>query len=46
MPVGETVEVTLSQKRSWSSARRVGRLRVVCVSPTEALLKGEPPEPL
>jgi hypothetical protein len=46
MPVGEMVEVTLSQKRFFVFRQTVGRLRVLCVSPTDALIKGEPPEPL
>jgi hypothetical protein len=46
MPVGEAVEVTLSQKRFWFFRATVGRMRIVCVSPTDALLKGEAPRPL
>ena len=46
MPVGESLEVTLSQKSWWVLRKVVGRLRVVCVSPTRALLKGETPQPV
>src|SRR5688572_26119196 len=46
MPVGESLEVTLSQTSWWVLKKVVGRLRVVCVSPTKALLKGERPEPV
>jgi hypothetical protein len=46
MPVGEAVEVTLSQKRLWVLRQVVGRLRVVCVSPTRALLRGDDPQPM
>jgi hypothetical protein len=46
MPVGEAIEVTLSQKRFWVLRSVVGRLRVVAVSPTRALLRGEDPKPL
>jgi hypothetical protein len=44
MPIGETLEVTLSQKKLLIMSQTVGRLRVVCVSPTKALLKGEEPK--
>src|SRR6185437_4299367 len=46
MPVGEVVEVTLSQKRMWFLRQAVGRLRVVCVSPTRALLRGDVTQPM
>ncbi|CAA9417764.1 MAG: hypothetical protein AVDCRST_MAG64-2681 [uncultured Phycisphaerae bacterium] len=46
MPVGEGVEVTLSQKKWFFLKEVVGRLRVVCTSPVRHLLKGEPPAPL
>jgi hypothetical protein len=46
MPVGEAVEVTLSQKRLWVLRQVVGRLRVVCVSPTRALLRGDDSQPM
>jgi hypothetical protein len=46
MPVGEGVEVTLSQKKMWVLRQVVGRLRVVCVSPTRALLRGDVPQPI
>src|SRR5687767_9556788 len=46
MPIGEGLEVTLSQKK-WAVLRTViGRLRVVCTSPTKQLLRGEPPAPM
>jgi hypothetical protein len=46
MPAGESLEVTLSQTSWWVFKKVVGRMRVVCVSPTKSLLKGEAPEPL
>jgi len=46
MPVGESIEVTLSQTSWWVLKSVVGRLRVVTVSPTRALLKGETPSPV
>jgi hypothetical protein len=46
MPVGESIEVTLSQKKWWVLKSTVGRLRVVCVSPMRALLRGDPPQPM
>lgn len=46
MPVGESVEVSLSQKKWWFLKSTVGRLRVVCVSPSRALLRGDPPQPM
>ena len=46
MPLGEQMEVTLWQKRMLLFKKVVGRLRVVCVSPTRALLKGETPQPM
>jgi hypothetical protein len=46
MPVGEAVEVTLSQKKFWVLRSVVGRLRVISVPPTRALLRGEEPKPM
>jgi len=46
MPVGEAIEVTLSQKKLWVFRSTVGRLRVVSVPPTRALLRGEEPKPM
>jgi hypothetical protein len=46
MPVGESLDVTLYQTSWWVLKKAVGRMRVVCVSPTKALLRGEAPEPM
>ncbi len=46
MPLGETLEVTLSQKRLFFFRQTVGRLRVICASPTRALIAGEDPQPM
>src|SRR6185437_7924579 len=46
MPVGEMIEGTLSQKKFWVFRSIVGRLRVMAVSPTRPLLRGDEPKPL
>ncbi|HUB27040.1 MAG TPA: hypothetical protein VL992_16565 [Tepidisphaeraceae bacterium] len=46
MPVGQTIEVTLSQKRWFVLRKLMGRMKIVCVSPWRALLKDEPPPPM
>jgi len=46
MPVGETLEVNLLKRKLWVFRQVVGRLRVLCVSPTRTLLAGETPQPL
>jgi hypothetical protein len=46
MPLGKILDVTLLQKRLLLPGKPVGRLRVVCVSPTKQLLRGEKPEPM
>lgn len=47
MPLGESVDVVVSQKKWLGFGRRpVGRLYVVCVSPTRELVAGSAPEPM
>src|SRR4051812_26508867 len=46
MPIGEVVEVTLTQRKFLFLTKVVGRLRVTCISPTRSLLKGEEPKPM
>ena len=46
MPSGETIEVVLGQRRFLFFRQIVGRLRVICVSPTRALLDGADPAPM
>ena len=46
MPVGETMEVNLLKRKLVIFRAVVGRLKVLCVSPTRALLAGETPQPL
>ena len=46
MPLGERMEVTLSQAKWFIFRKTVGRMRVVCVSPTRDLLAGKEPKPL
>lgn len=46
MPVGESIEVSLSRQRLMFFKNRVGRLRIECVSPTRALLAGEEAKPM
>lgn len=46
MPVGEMLDVLLG-RRKWLVLRQpVGRLKVICISPTRALLSGEAPAPM
>lgn len=46
MPLGLTLDAAL-QKRSWLLLKRtVGRVRVICWSPTEALVLGREPPPM
>src|ERR1700709_629658 len=46
MPIGQSIEVTVSQRKWLLFSSEVGRLKVVCVSPTRALIAGEPIQPL
>jgi hypothetical protein len=46
MPVGESLEVTLSHTRWLVFRLTVGRIKVMCLSPVSALLAGESPQPL
>jgi hypothetical protein len=46
MPIGESLEVILQKRKLFVFKGVVGRLRVVCVSPTRSLLAGENPHPL
>ncbi len=46
MPKGKSIEVVLSQQKWWVLKARVGQMRVLCVSPSRALLAGEQPSPL
>jgi hypothetical protein len=46
MPVGESLEVTLTQRKMMIFKKAVGRLKVVCVSPTRSLIAGQDAEPL
>ena len=46
MPVGEVLEVALTQTRWFFFTQTIGRVRVVCMSPTRALLNGETPRPM
>src|SRR5205823_1859276 len=46
MPTGLALDVLLSRKKWFVLKSPVGRLKVVCVSPGEALLKGEPVRPM
>src|SRR5437870_1487639 len=46
MPMGEWMEVTISVRQFLLFQRVIGRLRVVCVSPSRALLADQPPPPL
>jgi hypothetical protein len=46
MPVGESLDVTIQQRKLLLFKGAVGRLRAVCVSPTRALLAGQAAQPL
>jgi hypothetical protein len=46
MPIGESLAVTLRAKKWFVFNRVVGRIRVVTVSPSRALIAGESPKPL
>lgn len=46
MPVGAWMEITLAQKKLFFFREVVGKIQVICVSPTKALLKDQEPEPL
>lgn len=46
MPVGESLDVTLSQRKFLVLKSTVGRLKVACVSPTRSLIGGEEAKPL
>jgi len=46
MPVGETLEINLLKRKLWVFRQVVGRLKVLCVSPTRTLLAAETPQPL
>ena len=46
MPVGESLEVIVSQKKMIFFKEPIGRMQVVCVSPTKKLVAGEKPEPM
>jgi hypothetical protein len=46
MPTGETIEVTLSQRKLFILRSTVGRLKVVCTSPTRSLIAGQEAQPL
>jgi hypothetical protein len=46
MPIGEAMEVVLQTRKLLVFRAVVGRMRVVCLSPTRALLAGETPQPL
>jgi hypothetical protein len=46
MPIGQMLDVLLAKRKLLLLRQPVGRLKVICVSPTRALLKGEPPRPM
>jgi hypothetical protein len=46
MPIGESLEIILQKRKLMVFRAVVGRLRVVCISPTRSLLAGETPQPL
>jgi hypothetical protein len=46
MPTGQMLDVLLAKRKLLLLRQPVGRLKVICVSPTRALLKGESPKPM
>lgn len=46
LPIGMSMEVVLSRRSFWLFKNTVGRLRVVCQSPTRALIGGESGKPM
>jgi hypothetical protein len=46
MPLGETIDVELWQKRLWFFKEVVGRVKALCVSPTRSLISGESAAPM
>ena len=46
MPVGAWMEITLAQKKWFFFKETVGKLQVICVSPTRSLLGGQTPQPI
>src|SRR3954469_8295312 len=46
MPVGAWMEVTLAQKKLFFFREIVGKIQIICVSPTRSLLAGQSPAPL
>jgi TolA-binding protein len=46
MPVGKAMDVALSTKKWWIFKSPVGRFRAISLSPSRALLSGQPPAPL
>jgi hypothetical protein len=46
MPIGESIEFELKQKKMLVFSEAVGKFRAMCIAPTKALLRGETPEPL
>lgn len=46
MPVGRMLDVLLGKRKLLILRQPVGRLKVICISPTKSLLKGEMPKPM
>lgn len=46
MPTGQGIEATFYQRKWLVFKSPIARVKVVCISPTRQLLKGEPPEPV
>jgi len=46
MPVGRELTVTLSRTSFWMFRKKVGRLKVICLSPWRDLLEGSEPHPM
>src|SRR6185437_1322931 len=46
MPVGQVLDVALTRTRWFFFPQTVGRIRLVCVSPSRDLLAGNEPKPM
>jgi hypothetical protein len=46
LPTGRTIDLVLKQKKYWVFDRTIGQVRLLCVPPTDALIRGEAIAPM